>query len=102
LPGAAGVAPERGEAGLADVRNALANGGGRVRFASQIVFPPSHPPGRIVRAGLESLGYLLIDPGNEGTPWTVAFSFALNRDELRKARRRRSAPPSPGMVCQPR
>jgi hypothetical protein len=47
------------------------------------------PPDWIVRAGLKILGYLLIDPGNEGRPGTVAFSFAPNRDKLRKARRRK-------------
>jgi hypothetical protein len=54
-----GFAPERAEAGLAalaDVRGKLTNDGDIFQSANRIVFAPSIPPNKILRAGPENLG----------------------------------------------
>jgi serine protease inhibitor len=54
-----GFGPDRVEAGLAalaDGRGRLANAGDTFRSANRIVFAPTSPPNKILRAGLDNLG----------------------------------------------
>jgi serpin B len=56
---ALGFTPEQADAGLATLaesRGRLTNAGDTFQSASRIVFAPSSPPNRIVRAGFENLG----------------------------------------------